>query len=73
MTLGPSVAALLGLSLPVSEEVHGCGLYYHNVYLLISLADFEGFEDRPATEVVDYRAETTVCISGVCHQTWLLP
>ena len=53
MTLGPFVAALPELSLPVSEEVHGCGLYYHNVYLLISLAEFEGFEDHPATEIVD--------------------
>ena len=47
MTLGPSVAALPGLLMPVSEEVGvACAI-------CLPYADFEGFEDRPASEVVD--------------------
>ena len=50
MTLGPSVAALPGLSLPVSEEV---GVACAICHVCLPYADFEGFEDRPATEIVD--------------------
>ena len=50
MTLGPSVAALPGLSLPVREEV-GVACAICHVYL--PYADFEGFEVRSATEIVN--------------------
>ena len=50
MTLGPSVATLPGLSLPVSEEV---GVACAICHVCLPYVDFEGFEDCPTTEVVD--------------------
>ena len=51
MTLGPSVAALLGLSLPVSKEVGGACTICH---VCLPYADFEGFEaESEETVIVD--------------------